>query len=611
LSAPAIPPDALVLLVGPAGSGKSTWAVRRFTMTEVVSSDAFRMLVADDATDQDATADAFRILHAVVHARLRRGLRCVIDATNVSRRARRGLLSLAARADRPVVAVVFDVPLAVCLARNEGRVERRVPADVVRRQHREMALLRDQLPAEGYASMVVVGEDGGFRTPAAGTLGPVGLGQMPDRSADAPYVRFSQHTLANGLRVIVAPDRVAPVVAINLWYDVGSKHELPGKTGFAHLFEHFMFQGSRHVAKTEHLGIVQAAGGVCNATTYFDRTNYFETLPSHQVELGLWLEADRMATLLDALSQNNLDNQRDVVKNEKRQSYDNRPYGSFYEKLMAAVFPAGHPYHHTPIGSMEDLDAASLEDVRSFFQTWYVPNNAVLTVAGDLDEQPVIEMVERYFGPIAGNPALPDFRLRDPGTATASREIVPDEVPLVRIHVGYRCPAYGTREFDALEVATQILAGGRGSRLHRRLVREEQVAQDVTLFALPLVAGSSIAAGWVTLRPGAEATTVEAILDEELSRMSQEPVSDDELVRAGALIESSEMAALSRMDEVADRLSMYATYFDRPELINEQLARYLAVDAEAVRSVCTAVFDTSDRAQLTYVPRVDEQAAAA
>jgi predicted Zn-dependent peptidase len=429
--------------------------------------------------------------------------------------------------------------------------------------------------------------------------------------SDRPHVRFSQHTLANGLRVIVAPDRVAPVVAINLWYDVGSKHEQPGKTGFAHLFEHFMFQGSRHVAKAEHLGIVQAAGGVCNATTYFDRTNYFETLPSHQVELGLWLEADRMATLLDALSQENLDNQRDVVKNEKRQSYDNRPYGSFYEKLMAAVFPPGHAYHHTPIGSMEDLDAASLDDVQAFFRTWYVPNNAVLSVAGDVDEQPVIEMVERYFGPIEAQPALPSWRFRDPGPATASREVVPDAVPLERVHVGYRCPAFGTRAFDALEVATQILAGGRGSRLYKRLVREERVAQDVTLFALPLVAGSSIAAGWATARPESDAETVEGLFDEELQRMTHEPVTDDELARALALIESAELAALSRMDEVADRLSMYATYFDRPELVNEQLARYQAVDAEAVRDVCATVFGSDARAVLTYVPRTEAQEAAA
>jgi zinc protease len=433
---------------------------------------------------------------------------------------------------------------------------------------------------------------------------------MPSPSIDAPRVRFSQRTLDNGLRVIVAPDRVAPVAAINLWYDVGSKHEQPGRTGFAHLFEHFMFQGSRHVAKAEHLGIVQGAGGVCNATTYFDRTNYFETLPSHQVELGLWLEADRMATLLDALSQENLDNQRDVVKNEKRQSYDNRPYGSFYEKLMAAVFPLGHPYHHTPIGSMEDLDAASLEDVTAFFRTFYVPNNAVLTVAGDVEEAAIFDAAERLFGPIAPNPHLPTFRLPPSSAAEGSREVVPDDVPLERVHVGYRSPAFGTREFDALEVATHILAGGRGSRLYRRLVRNEQVAQDVALFALPLVAGSSIAAGWVTARPESHSATVEAILDEELERMTREPVTDDELARAHALVESAEYGALSRMDEVADRLSMYATYFDSPELVNEQLGRYLAVDTEAIRSACARIFDRDARAVITYVPRAAYEVAA-
>jgi zinc protease len=173
---------------------------------------------------------------------------------------------------------------------------------------------------------------------------------LPQPTADLPHIAFSQRRLDNGLRVIVARDALIPVVAVNLWYLVGSRHEQPGRTGFAHLFEHFMFQGSRHVSKAEHFSIVQSAGGVNNATTFFDRTNYFETLPSHQLELALWLEADRMATLLDALDQENLANQIEVVKNEKRQSYDNQPYGSFYEKLMAAVFPASHPYHNTPIG---------------------------------------------------------------------------------------------------------------------------------------------------------------------------------------------------------------------------------------------------------------------
>jgi predicted Zn-dependent peptidase len=430
------------------------------------------------------------------------------------------------------------------------------------------------------------------------------MSHVPQSGPDLPNVRFSQRRLANGLRVIVAPDHIAPVVAVNIWYDVGSRHEVPGKTGFAHLFEHFMFQGSRHVSKAEHMALIQGAGGVNNATTFFDRTNYFQTLPSHQLDLALWLEADRMATLLDALSQENLDNQRDVVKNEKRQSYDNRPYGSFYEKLMAAVFPEGHPYHHTPIGSMGDLDAASLEDVIAFFRAWYAPNNAVLTIAGDVDEMEGFRAAERWFGPIPSNPALgrawpPEV---PPVIGTEYREVVPDRVPLVRVHVGYRMPAFGTAAFDALEVATQILAGGRGSRLYRRLVRDERVAQDVAAFTLPLVGGASILAGWATARPESDAATVERMWHEETDRLVSAPVTDDELARARALIEATEMGALSRVEEVADRLGQYATYFDRPELINEQLGRYLAVDAAAIQAAAAAVFRADNRAVITYVP---------
>jgi predicted Zn-dependent peptidase len=332
-------------------------------------------------------------------------------------------------------------------------------------------------------------------------------------------------------------------------------------------------------------------------------------MPSNQLELGLWLEADRMATLLDALSQENLDNQREVVKNEKRQSYDNRPYGSFYEKLMAAVFPEGHPYHHTPIGSMEDLNAASLDDVISFFRTWYAPNNAVLTIAGDVDEGPAFEAAERYFGPIPANPSLPTLPTpaADARIGVETREVVPDAVPLQRVHVGYRIPPFGSPEFDALEVGTHILAGGKGSRLYRRLVRETQVAQDVAAFTLPLVAGASVLAGWVTARPESDAQTAERMFHEETDRLASDRVTDDELVRARALIESAELGALSRVEEIADRLSMYATYFDRPEQVNDQLARYLAVDADSIRDVAAQVFRPDNRVVLTYVPAESDQ----
>jgi zinc protease len=437
---------------------------------------------------------------------------------------------------------------------------------------------------------------------------------MPSASpADTRRIRFRRRRLPNGLRVIVAPDDLAPVVAVNIWYDVGSKHEAPGKTGFAHLFEHFMFEGSAHVTKAEHMSLIQAAGGVNNATTYFDRTNYFETMPSHQLDLALWLEADRMATLLESMSQENLDNQREVVKNEKRQSYDNRPYGSFYEKLMAAVFPADHPYHHTPIGSMEDLDAATLGDVESFFRAHYAPNNAVLSIVGDVDAKEAFASAERYFGPIAPLARKPHFRApriaRHIGREL--REVVPDAVPLERVHMGFRTPPFGTPEFDALEVASQILAGGKGSRLHRQLVRERRIAQDVAGFVLPLVEGASIFAGWATARPESDAATVETAFMAELARLADEPVTEDELARARALIESSELAALSRVEEVADRLSMYATLFDRPQLVNEQLDRYLAVGAERIQEVAAEVFRADNRSVITYVPRGSEAEAAA
>jgi zinc protease len=420
----------------------------------------------------------------------------------------------------------------------------------------------------------------------------------------ATPVRFTESRLRNGLRLIVAEDHLAPVVAVNIWYDVGSKHERPGKTGFAHLFEHVMFQGSAHVAKAEHIALVQAAGGTMNGTTWLDRTNYFETMPSHQLALALWLEADRMGTLLDALSQENLDNQRDVVKNEKRSSYDNRPYGTWNEKLQAHLFPPDHPYHHPTIGSMDDLDAASLDDVRAFFRTYYAPNNAVLTVVGDVETAEVRELVERYFGAIPESPnipRLPDLSL-PPTLGEERREVVEDRVPLPRVYFGFRAPVFGDRRLDALEIASQILAGGKGSRLHRRLVRDERIAQDVALVTLGFVGGASITAGWATVRPGVDVDLVESVFLDEVERLGREAVTDDELARAKALVETDELGALSHVDERADRLSMYATLFDRPELINEMLGRYLAVDGEAIRAVAADVFRRDNRVILTYLP---------
>jgi predicted Zn-dependent peptidase len=425
-----------------------------------------------------------------------------------------------------------------------------------------------------------------------------------------PVVEFSDERLANGLRLIVAEDHLAPVVAVHVWYNVGSKHEVEGKTGFAHLFEHVMFQGSANVGKAEHMALVQGAGGTLNGTTWLDRTNYFETLPSHELELALWLEADRMGTLLDALSQENLDNQRDVVKNEKLWSYDNRPYGHWLHKVFGHVFPADHPYHHPTIGSMEDLDAASVDDVKAFFTTYYAPNNAVLAVVGDCDRDQVRAWAEKYFGPIPANPSippLPDMSLPEV-IGEERREIVEDKVPLARLCFGFRTPPLGDDRLDALDLAARLLTDGKGSRLNRRLVREERLVQDVGISTLPLVGGSSVCIGWATVRPGVDVDAAERAYLEELERLATELPTDDELARAKALAEADELGALASVTERAERLAMFAGLLDDPGQINTMLPRYLAIGGEQIRDAARAVFRADNRVVVTYVPASSDDA---
>ncbi|MEP7040248.1 MAG: pitrilysin family protein [Chloroflexota bacterium] len=427
-----------------------------------------------------------------------------------------------------------------------------------------------------------------------------------------PRIPIERHQLPNGLRVILAHDDRAPIVAVNLWYDVGSRHEKPGKTGFAHLFEHMMFQGSANVAKGEHFDLVQGAGGTLNASTWLDRTNYFETLPSHELELALWLESDRLASLLPAMTQEKLDNQRDVVKNERRWSVDNQPYGTWDEKLQELLFPDGHPYHHPTIGSMADLDAASLDDVQEFFAAHYAPNNAVLTIAGDFDPGSALEMVEKHFGPIAANPAIPPAPSTaiDPMLGAEVRQDVPDRVPLPRIYAAYRMPIFGSAGFDALEVAVDLLGSGRASRLYRSLVREQQVAQDITTFAFPVIGGAAIFTIWATARPGVAHQTLETALWKEVDRLTADGPSDDELERVGNLHAAGVESSLERISERADRLSMYACLFDQPERINTEVSRYEAVGADRIRDAMAASLRPENRVVLTYLPAESAEGAA-
>jgi zinc protease len=419
-----------------------------------------------------------------------------------------------------------------------------------------------------------------------------------------PDIPIERHALDNGLRVILSRDPRAPLVAVNLWYDVGSKHEKAGKTGFAHLFEHMMFQGSANVAKGQHFSFVQAAGGTLNASTWLDRTNYFETLPGHELELALWLEADRMASLLPAMTQEKLDNQRDVVKNERRWSVDNQPYGSWDERMQALVYPETHPYHHSTIGSMEDLSAASLDDVREFFATFYAPNNAVLTVAGDFEADDALAKIERHFGPIPANPTLPappDMSV-EPLIGGEVRETVPDQVPLPRIYLASRIPPFGTDAFDALDVAADILGAGRASRLYASLVREQRLAQDVSVFVFPIVGGASMFALWATARPGVAPETLEAATLAELDRLAADGPSDADLERVRNLHAAHAAGALERIGERADRLSMYACLFDEPDRINTEISRWEAVDAPRVAAALAGSLRADNRVALTFVP---------
>ncbi len=411
--------------------------------------------------------------------------------------------------------------------------------------------------------------------------------------------------LDNGLSVTLSEDHTTPIVAVNLWYHVGSANERAGRTGFAHLFEHMLFQGSAHVGANEHFELIQRAGGTLNGSTWLERTNYFETVPSNELALVLWLEADRMGELLPAMTQEKLDTQRDVVKNERRWSVDNQPYGTMLEKMQELVFPPAHPFQHSLIGSMDDLSAASLDDVAQFFSTYYTPDNAVLSVAGDFEPSETRRLVSEYFGPIPrgkGKPPLAPMGL-PPIFGEHRREVVYDNVSLSRIFMAFRSPVFGSEDYYAASVAAASLGLRRGSRLHRSLVREKQVAADATAFTFDLAKATDLLVVDVTARPETSATQLEEEVESEIDRLCRDGVSEAEVRRATSLIETDLTASLQSAGERADRLSMFATYFEEPGLINDQIDRYRAVTAQKVNEIISSRFGENNRANLIYVPR--------
>ena len=414
----------------------------------------------------------------------------------------------------------------------------------------------------------------------------------------------TEHRLANGLRVVLSEDHLTPVASVCLWYDVGSRHEAEGRTGLAHLFEHLMFQGSAQVRDNGHFEMVQGAGGSLNGTTSFERTNYFETMPAHELELALWLEADRMGSLLTALDQQSLDNQRDVVKNERRQRYDNVPYGTAFERLVSMVYPDGHPYHHTPIGSMADLDAASLEDAREFFRTYYAPGNAVLTIVGDIDPEQTLGWVEKYFGSIPrhdSKPAPRDGSLPEL-VGEERREVLHEDVPSRALMCAYRLPADGTRDADALDVALTVLGGGESSRLHNRLVRRDRSAVAVGFGMLRLAGAPSL--GWMDVKAagGCGVDEIAAAADEELARFAEEGPTVEEMERAQAQLEREWLDRLATVGGRADELCRYAVLFGDPQLALTAVRRVLDITPEEAQAAAAARLRPENRAVLVYEP---------
>lgn len=411
--------------------------------------------------------------------------------------------------------------------------------------------------------------------------------------------------LDNGLRVMVSEDHTTPVVAVNLWYHVGSANERLDRTGFAHLFEHMLFQGSEHVAANEHFELVQRAGGTLNGSTWLERTNYYETVPSNQLSLALWLEADRMGRLLPAMTQEKLDTQRDVVKNERRWSVDNQPYGTWWEKLPALAFPPEHPFHHSLIGSMEHLSAATLGDVADFFRTYYTPDNAVLSIVGDVSVSEARRLVGEHFGAIprgSGRPPLADMSV-PARFGDWRREVVADEVMVPRLFLAMRSPVLGSEEYYAASVAGAVLGMSRGSRLYRRLVREQRLATEVAAFTFDLAKGSDLLIVDATARPEVAGEVLEAAVGECLDEMHARGVTADEVSRAVALITTELMTSLESAQSRADKLSQFATYFGDPSLVNLQLERFERVTVDEVNRIAGERLGRDNRASLLYVPK--------
>lgn len=409
----------------------------------------------------------------------------------------------------------------------------------------------------------------------------------PARGADPDAAKITlpvrETVLANGLRVVLHEDHATPIVAVDVWYHVGSKDEAPGRHGFAHLFEHVMFQGSKHVPEDTYFRDLERVGASnINGSTTADRTNYFETVPSNCLELALWLESDRMGFLLEHADAQTFSVQREVVKNERRQNYENAPYGLVPQFVAEALYPPSHPYHHLTIGSPTDLDVATLDEVRQFFRAWYVPNNASIVIAGDIDPDATLKLVEQYFGPIPRG-VVPD-RPPPPKVELAgeTRVAVEAGVELGRVVVAWPTPAYFSPGDGDLDLVARVLSSGGTSRLYERLVYDAQIAQAVSARQVSQQLGSRFEIS-ATAKPGHTPEELLAAIDEELDRLRDAGITDVELSRARTGVLAPAAFDLEQVGRRADRINSYAHYAGDADFLPKDIARYEAATTTNVR----------------------------
>lgn len=415
-------------------------------------------------------------------------------------------------------------------------------------------------------------------------------------------IEFSEFDLENGLHCIVHENHRAPIVALDLWYHVGSKNEEPHRTGFAHLFEHLMFQGSANVGKAEHFNYIQKAGGTLNGSTSQDRTNYFETLPAHQLELGFWLESDRMMSL--NVNQENFENQRQVVMEERRQRYDNQPYGTAFEELHRRAF-IHHPYRWVPIGSMAHLEEATAADAQAFFKKFYTPNNAVLVVAGDTTVDRVKALAAKYFGDIPAGESFDRPTSDDAPLSAEVREVIYDTVQLPALFAAYRIPAATTDDGEVFNAIGRLLTGGRSSRLYKRLVYEENLAQSVSASPSGTEHPGLFYVRAIAMQ-GVPLEKIDAAITEEFRKLAAGDLTEAELQKAKNSNEVSLLYNLSTMVGVADSLAQYHTFYGDAGAVNTDIERHSRITLDDVQRVAKRYLDTDKRVVLHWLPKDGE-----